>query len=255
MENEQGNISRLTLLQHVAELRKRLLWSIAIMLSGMVVCYFFVDRIYDFLVAPLARAMGPHDSHRLIYTGLTEAFFTSLKVTFFAGVFLTFPFLLWQVWLFTAPGLYQRERRAFLPFLIATPVLFFMGGACLYYLVLPMAWPFFLSFQTTPVETALPIQLEARVSEYLNLIMTLIFSFGFCFELPVFLALLGKADLVTAEDLSKYRRYAIVLIFIVAAILTPPDILSQILLATPLLILYELSIFLVRYVQKPAEPV
>lgn len=246
---------RMTLIQHLTELRKRLLWVLVIMAAGMGICYMFVDQIYDFLVAPLADAMGPYDSRRLIYTGLTEAFFTSLKVTFFAGVFLTFPFLLWQIWLFIAPGLYKTERKAFLPFLVATPALFFLGGACLYYLVLPMALPFFLSFQTTPSETALPIQLEARISEYLSLIMTLIFAFGLCFEMPVLLALMGKTGLITAETLSKQRRYAIVIIFVVAAILTPPDILSQVLLAVPLLLLYELSIILVRHVQKPANPV
>lgn len=245
----------MTLIQHLTELRKRLLWVLVIMAAGMGICYLFVDQIYDFLVAPLADAMGPYDSRRLIYTGLTEAFFTSLKVTFFAGVFVTFPFLLWQIWLFIAPGLYKAERNAFLPFLVATPALFFLGGACLYYLVLPMALPFFLSFQTTPAETALPIQLEARVSEYLNLLMTLIFSFGLCFEMPVLLALMGKMGMITAETLSKQRRYAIVIIFVVAAILTPPDILSQVLLAVPLLLLYELSIILVRHVQKPAKPV
>ncbi|MBP7722443.1 MAG: twin-arginine translocase subunit TatC [Alphaproteobacteria bacterium] len=246
---------RMTLIQHLTELRKRLLWVLVIMAAGMGICYLFVDQIYDFLVAPLADAMGPYDSRRLIYTGLTEAFFTSLKVTFFAGVFVTFPFLLWQIWLFIAPGLYKAERNAFLPFLVATPALFFLGGACLYYLVLPMALPFFLSFQTTPAETALPIQLEARVSEYLNLLMTLIFSFGLCFEMPVLLALMGKTGMITAETLSRQRRYAIVIIFVVAAILTPPDILSQVLLAVPLLLLYELSIILVRHVQKPAKPV
>jgi sec-independent protein translocase protein TatC len=246
---------RMTLIQHLTELRKRLLWVLVIMAAGMGICYLFVDQIYDFLVAPLADAMGPYDSRRLIYTGLTEAFFTSLKVTFFAGVFLTFPFLLWQIWLFIAPGLYKAERKAFLPFLVATPALFFLGGACLYYLVLPMALPFFLSFQTTPSETALPIQLEARISEYLSLIMTLIFAFGLCFEMPVLLALMGKTGMITAEALRKQRRYAVVIIFVVAAILTPPDILSQVLLAVPLLLLYELSIVLVRHVQKPANPV
>lgn len=255
MATELPSPERLTLIQHLAELRKRLLWSFVIMAVGMAVCYIFVDQIYDFLVAPLAQAMGPYDSRRLIYTGLTEAFFTTLKVTFFAGIFVTFPFLLWQIWLFMAPGLYKAERGAFIPFLIATPVLFFIGGACLYYLVLPMAWPFFLSFQTTSAETALPIQLEARISEYLDLVMTLTFAFGLCFELPVVLALMGKAGMITAETLAKRRKYAIVLIFIVAAILTPPDVLSQCLLAFPLLILYELSIFLVRHVQKPANAV
>lgn len=243
------------LLHHLTELRKRLLWSIVIMMAGMGICYQFVEPIYAFLVRPLANAMGPGDAHQLIYTDMAEAFFTSLKVTFFAGIFLTFPFLLWQIWLFMAPGLYKREKSAFLPFLIATPVLFFLGGACVYYLVLPMAWSFFLSFQTSADETALPIQLMPKISEYLDLMMTMIFAFGLSFQMPVLLALLGRAGLITPQTLTSKRRYAIVFIFIVAAILTPPDILSQCMLAVPLLILYEISILLVRYVQKPAQPV
>jgi len=245
---------RQPLLKHLTELRKRLLWSIVIMGVGMAIAYLFVDPIYGFLVKPLAESMGPGDSHRMIYTSLTEAFFTSMKVSFFAGVFLTFPFLLWQVWLFIAPGLYKNERKTFLPFLVETPVLFFIGGAVSYYMVLPMAWPFFLSFQTTSAETALPIQLEARISEYLDFVMGLVFAFGLCFQLPVLLVLMAKAGMVTADSLVKRRKYAIVTIFVVAAILTPPDVLSQTLLAVPLLLLYELSIFLVRHVQKPKQP-
>ena len=234
------------LIEHVVELRRRLLWTITVMLAGTGIAYLYVDHVYGFLVAPLANAMDSSDSNRLIYTDLTEAFFTYVKVSFFAGIFLTFPVLLWQVWLFVAPGLYKNERRAFLPFMVATPILFFLGGACVYYLVLPMAWPFFLSFQTTASQTALPIQLEARVSEYLNLIMTMIFAFGLCFQLPVLLVLMGRAGLVTADWLASMRKYAVIVIFIIAAILTPPDVISQIMLAVPILGLYELSILLIR---------
>lgn len=237
------------LIEHLTELRTRLLHAFIAMAAGTGVCFFFVEDIYGFMVRPLAAAMGEGDTKRLIYTGLTEAFFTYFKVAFFAGIFLTFPFLLYQVWKFIAPGLYRDEKRAFLPFLVATPLLFFIGAAMVYFVVLPMAWPFFLSFQSTGAETALPIQLEARVSEYLDLVMTLVFAFGLCFQLPVVLTLLARAGLITAQHLVSFRKYAIVLIFTVAAILTPPDVLSQIILAVPLLVLYEISILFIRHAQ------
>lgn len=238
------------ILSHLVELRTRLIWVFGVMILGTALSFLYVDEIYSFLVQPLADSMDGDDTNRLIYTGLTEAFFTYMKVAFFSGIFLTFPVLLLQVWMFVAPGLYANERRAFLPFLIATPVLFFAGGACVYYLVLPMAWPFFLSFQSTGADMALPIQLEARVSEYLDLIMTLIFAFGLCFQLPVLLTLLGRAGIVSADFLARNRKYAIIVAFVLAALLTPPDIISQVMLAVPLLGLYELSIVLIR-ISKP----
>lgn len=239
------------LTHHLIELRQRLMWVFGAMIIGTALCFAFVEPLYGFLVTPLADAMGEGDSQRLIYTGLTEAFFTYIKVAFFAGIFITFPILLLQIWQFLAPGLYENEKNAFLPFMIATPILFFLGGAVVYYVVLPMAWPFFLSFQTNAGETALPIQLEARVSEYLDLIMTLIFAFGLCFQLPVLLTLMGKAGLVSADWLASKRKYALIITFIVAAFLTPPDVISQVLLAVPIMALYELSIVLIRHVSKP----
>jgi sec-independent protein translocase protein TatC len=238
-------------LDHIAELRMRLMWGVMALLGGAGVCYFFVEDIYGFLVRPLAEAMGPQDSQRLIYTNLTEAFFTYLKVSLFAGGFLTFPFIAGQIWRFVSPGLYASEKKSVLPFLIASPALFFMGGALVYYVVLPLAWKFFLSFQSTKDQTVLPIMLEARVGDYLDLVMVLIFAFGLAFQLPIVLALLARAGIITVEWLRSKRRYAVVIIFIIAAFITPPDILSQFSLALPMIALYEISILVIRYMQKP----
>ncbi len=242
--------TRRPLTEHLVELRGRLIWSFVALAAAMGVCFMYVEPIYGFLVAPLAEAMGPESTNRLIYTGLTEAFFTYMKVAFFAGFFVTFPFIGMQFWRFAAPGLYARERNAFLPFLAATPVLFAAGGAFVYYLVMPMAWRFFLGFQSTGAETALPIQLEARVGEYLDLVMVLVIAFGVCFQMPVVFALLARAGMLTAAALRRARRFASVGIFVVAAIITPPDVLSQFLLAVPLMGLYEISILLVAGMER-----
>jgi len=247
--DDQLDPMRQPLLAHLLELRRRLIWSFVAIIAGFIISYFFAPQIYAFLVQPLANVTeGEH--RRLIYTGLTEAFTTYIKLALWAGCFLAFPVVASQIWMFVAPGLYQHERRAFLPFLIATPLFFFIGAAMAYYFVFPLAWKFFLSFEMAGGVGGLPIQLEARVSEYLSLSMTVIFAFGMSFELPVVLILLTRVGVLSAQQLSQFRRYAIVLIFIAAAILTPPDVISQLSLALPLMLLYELSILGAKWVEK-----
>ena len=241
---------QLPLLDHLIELRNRLMYSCAAILVGFLICYFFAEHIYGFLVRPLADIYEGQTGRRMIYTGLTEAFFTYLKVSFWAGAFLTFPFVASQLWMFIAPGLYRTEKRAFLPFLLATPVLFFLGGAMVYYFIFPLAWRFFLSFETPGGDGMLPIELEARVGEYLSLVMTLIFAFGLSFQLPVALTLMGRVGLITSEQLARNRKFAIVGVFVVAAVITPPDVISQVGLGIPIILLYELSIIAVRIVER-----
>jgi sec-independent protein translocase protein TatC len=237
-------------IDHLIELRRRLIQCVVVLTIMTVICYMLRDHILAVLIEPLNQAMGADSTHRLIYTSLTEAFFTALKISFLTALFITLPFILMQIWKFVAPGLYAREQGAFLPFLIATPVLFVLGGLLVYFGVMPLAWKFFLGFQTSGAETILPIQLEPRIGDYLSLILTLIFAFGLCFQLPVFLMLIARAGFISAEDLSSRRKYAVVAAFVIAAVLTPPDVISQTTLAVPIILLYETSIFLIRRMER-----
>ena len=244
------------LIDHLLELRTRLLWSIAAFALAFGVCYYFSRTIYGFLAAPLANALFEHGGgdRRMIFTALYEAFFTYLKVAFFGAVFFSFPMWATQLWLFIAPGLYRSEKRAVMPFLIASPILFVMGAALAYYFIFPLAWKFFISFETPAGAGTVPIQLEAKVSEYLSLVMHMILAFGIAFQMPVLLTLLCKVGILNVDSLRKGRRYAIVAIFVVAAIITPPDIISQVGLAVPLILLYEVSIWAARWMARAVRP-
>jgi len=243
------------LLDHLIELRRRLLWSVLAFLMCFFFCYYFSDVIFSFLAKPLAAVLEAEGGgQRLIYTHLTEAFFTYIKVAFFGAASISFPVVAAQIWMFVAPGLYRSEKKAFAPFLLATPILFILGAALAYYFIFPVAWKFFASFQSANGAGGLPIQLEAKVSEYLDLVMKLIFAFGVAFQLPVALSLMAKVGIVSSKGLKKYRRYAYVGMFVIAAVLAPPDVITQTGLAVPLIALYEMSIIAARMVEpKPAE--
>ncbi|MFS8146847.1 twin-arginine translocase subunit TatC [Rhizobium sp. BR 249] len=242
------------LIEHLMELRTRLMWSIGAFFIAFIVCFFFAKHIFNYLVYPYKLAVSwanlDVEKAQLIYTAPQEFFFTQVKVAMFGGLVIAFPIIAAQIYKFVAPGLYKNERAAFLPFLIASPILFLLGAALVYFFFTPMVMWFFLSMQQAPGHDEVAISLLPKVSEYLSLIMTLVFSFGLVFQLPVITTLLARVGLLTSQWLAEKRKFAIVLAFVVAAVLTPPDPMSQIGLAIPTILLYEISIYAARLVER-----
>lgn len=242
------------LLEHLIELRKRLIWSLGAFFAAFLVSFYFAKQIFNYLVYPYKWAVQwAHldiSKSELIYTAPQEFFFTQVKVAMFTAMVVAFPVIASQIYKFVAPGLYKNERAAFLPFLIASPILFLMGAALVYFFFTPMVMWFFLAMQQAPEKGQVAISLMPKVSEYLSLIMTLVFSFGLVFQLPVVTSLLARIGVVTAKGLAEKRKYAIVIAFVVAAVLTPPDPMSQIGLALPTILLYEISIYAARLIER-----
>ena len=247
-DDDKEEHGRMSLFDHLRELKKRLIRAFAAVFVGFLICYAFAEELFNFLVQPLLAVL-PKGS-KLIYTGLPEAFFTYMKVAFVAGCFLASPVIFYQIWAFIAPGLYDEEKRHVLPIAICSAIFFILGGAFAYFIAFPFAFEFFMSYSTGTIEA------QPRLSEYLSFSLQLLFAFGLIFELPLFTFFLAKMGIVTATAMRKFRRYAILVNFIVAAILTPPDVVSQMLMAVPLLILYEVSILVAQvFGKKPKEAV
>ena len=237
--------TRAPLMDHLIELRKRLVYAMIAFGICFGVCFYFSTPIMNFLMQPL-RATTNH----VIYTALTEIFFTQLKIAMFGGACLAFPIIAGQIWIFVAPGLYRHERTAFLPFLVFTPIMFAMGASFVYYVMLPFAIRFFGGYQVPETAGVMGVELQARVADYLDLVMTLIFAFGMTFQLPVILSLLGKVGIISVKALKDMRRYAYVGLFGIAAIFTPPDAISMLSLAFPLVALYEISVISVGMIER-----
>ncbi|MBP7240893.1 twin-arginine translocase subunit TatC [Amaricoccus sp.] len=260
-DRDEIDDSTAPLIEHLAELRSRLIYSVVAFAVAMVACFAIAGPIFNFLAAPIAGLLVAHGQEpQLIFTGLQQGFMTQVRISVFGGFIAAFPVIGYQLWRFVAPGLYRKEKRAFLPFILASPLLFLLGCAFAFYVVIPLAYDFFLGFQQfgtgTPVEGQQDVEIQflGTINEYLSLTMKFMIAFGLCFQLPVALTLMGIAGLVSARSLSKFRRYAVVLMLITAAMVTPgPDVISQLILFAAIYPLYEISILLVRSVERKRE--
>lgn len=248
MTDAEIEATKAPLMDHLIELRSRLIKALIAFLVMFFICFYFSGAIYNVLVIPFEHVAGP--DARLIYTAPQEFFFTKIRVAIFSAAFLACPIIFSQIYAFVAPGLYRNERKAFAPYLFATPIFFALGALIVYFIVMPNLLSFFIGMQQAKEPGKAQIELLPRVSEYLSLIMTLIFAFGVTFQLPVVLTLLGNIGIIDSDFLKRQRRYAVVLVFVIAAVLTPPDIFSMLALAVPGLLLYELSIISVRMIEK-----